>query len=86
MIKSIHASPLMVAGLAMASWETIFRRTWLMATGACSFLEYEAMLSEKMAASVEAVMAFMGGQGTHAILAPYLDRAEANAIRLRAKR
>lgn len=57
-----------------------------MATGTCSIVEYEAMLSEKMAASAEAAMAFVGGQGSYAILVPYLDRAEANAIRLRAKR
>ena len=47
--------------------------------------EYEAMVFEKMAASVEAAMAFMGGQGSHAMLTPYLDRAEANATRLRNK-
>ena len=75
----------MIAGLAIASWETMFHRTWLMATGACSLAEYEAMMSEKMAASVEAAMAFMGGQGSHAMLTPYLDRAEANATRLRNK-
>lgn len=76
----------MFADLVMASWETILHRTWLMAMGTCSLVEYEAMLSEKVAASVEAAVAFMGGQGARAILAPYLDRAEANAVRLRAKR
>ena len=76
----------MVADLALASWETIFHRTWLMAMGTCSLVEYEAMLSEKVAASMEAAVAFIGGQGTRAIFAPYLDRAEANAVRLRAKR
>lgn len=85
MTNMFYVSPSMVAGLAIASWETIFHRTLLMAMGTCSFVEYEAMLSEKMAASVEAAMALIGGQGSHAILAPYLDRAEANAIRLRAK-
>lgn len=56
-----------------------------MAMGTCSLAEYEAMMSEKMPASVEAAMAFMGGQGGHAILTPYLDRAEANVARLRVK-
>lgn len=86
MTNTLHASPCMVAGLAIASWETVFHRTWLMAMGTCSLLEYEAMLSEKLGASMEAAVAFIGGQGTCAILAPYLDRAEANAIRLRTKR
>ena len=69
----------------MASWETIFHRTWLIAMGTCSLAEYEAMVSEKMAASVETAMAFMGGQGSYAMLAPFLHRAEANATRLRSK-
>ena len=53
-----------------------------MATGACSLAEYEAMMSAKVAASVEAAMAFMDGQGSHAMFTPYLGRAEANATRL----
>ena len=85
MTNVFYGLPCTVASLATASWETMFHRTWMMAMGTCSFVEYEAMLLEKLAASMEAAVAVIGGQGTHAILAPYLDRAEANATRLRSK-
>jgi len=42
--------PLMMAELAMASWETIARRTSMIARGTCSPAEYQRMIIEKAAA------------------------------------
>ena len=69
--------------LGLASWETIWHRLALMASGTCSAAEYHSMVCEKMAASHASMMALMmGGNGT-AIMAPYLKAATANAKRLR---
>ncbi len=69
--------------LAFASWETIFHRTVLIASGTCSVAEYHSMVSEKMAASQVSMMAFMTGGNCAAVIAPYLKAASANAKRLR---
>ena len=39
--------PLMMAELTLASWETIARRTLMMAQGTCSPAEYRRMVREK---------------------------------------
>ena len=39
--------PVMMAELTFASWETIARRTWMMAQGTCSPAEYRRMVHEK---------------------------------------
>ena len=67
----------------MASWETIFHRTVMMATGTCSAAEYQSMVSEKMAASHASMSALMAGESGEAVIAPYLTAASANAKRLR---
>ena len=69
--------------LALASWETIFHRTMLIANGTCSAAEYHSMVSEKMAASQASMMALMTGGSGVAVIAPYLKAASANAKRLR---
>ena len=77
--------PLMMAELAMASWETIARRTAMIARSACSPTEYQRMVIEKAAALQQSAMAVMTGRGKKAVLAPWHKRATANARRLRRK-
>jgi hypothetical protein len=76
---------LAMARLTAASWETIWRRTSLMARGACSPAEYRRMTAEKVAAMQTATRALMGGKGQAAVLAPFVSRAGRNAKRLRRK-
>ncbi len=79
------AFPMMMAELTMASWETIFHRSVMMAQGTCSALEYQRMMSEKAAAMQAAAAAMITGKGEAAVIAPFLTRARANAKRLRRK-
>jgi hypothetical protein len=78
-----RALPLMVAELMMASWETIARRSVMMAKGTCSPAEYRRMAMEKAAAMQLSALAVMGGRGKRQALAPWHKRATANAKRLR---
>jgi Na+/glutamate symporter len=75
--------PVMMTELAMASWETIYHRTLLMAQGTCAISEYQRMFVEKAEAMQASTMALMTGRGNAAALAPYLVRSRANARRLR---
>jgi len=75
----------MMAELAMASWETIARRTAMIARGTCSPAEYQRMVMEKAAAFQQSAIAVMTGRGKKAALAPWHKRASANARRLRRK-
>ncbi len=77
------ALPLLFAELAIASWETVWHRTALMATGACTNAEYERMVHEKMHAVQQASLALMTGQDTETVLRPFHLKATANARRLR---
>ena len=89
MKSSQHASslsaPLMLAELAWASWETIARRTLMMAQSTCSLAEYEQMIVEKTAAAVEIGMLLASPTvaSAEALLHPWHSRATANARRLR---
>jgi hypothetical protein len=74
----------MMTELAMASWETIWHRTALIASGACSMAEYESMVSEKMGAMTQASFALLAGKEPEAVLRPFHVKAMANAKRLRA--
>ena len=74
-----------MAQLAVASWETILRRTLMMAQGRCSPAEYRRMVAEKAAAVRSSTTALMAGKGESAVLAPFVTRARANAKRLRRK-
>jgi hypothetical protein len=75
----------MMTELAMASWETIARRSTMIARGALSAAEYQRMVLEKAAALQESALAMMTGRGKKAALAPWHKRATANARRLRRK-
>ena len=77
--------PVMMAELAMASWETIARRTTMIARGTLSPAEYQRMIIEKAAALQQSTLAVMTGRGKKAALAPWHKRATANARRLRWK-
>jgi hypothetical protein len=76
---------MMMVQLAVASWETITRRTLMMAQGACSAAEYRRMAAEKVAAVQISAAALLRGRGQTAVLAPFVVRARANAKRLRRK-
>ncbi len=77
------ALPIMWTELAVASWETVWHRTALMATGACSPAEYERMVSEKMRAVHQSSLALMAGRQAEDVLRPFHKHATANARRLR---
>jgi hypothetical protein len=83
--RRTRALPLMMAELAMASWETIARRTAMIARGTCTLGEYQRMMMEKAAALQESAIAVMSGRGEKAALGPWHKRATANARRLRRK-
>jgi hypothetical protein len=74
-----------MASLAAASWETIFRRTLMIAQGTCSPAEYRRMAAEKLAAVQLSTAALLNGRSHAAVLAPFVSRARANAKRLRRK-
>lgn len=85
MTKSNRNLPTMMTQLTLASWETIYHRTLMMALGTCSAAEYQRMVMEKAAAMQASTLALMTGRGHEAALAPYLVRSRANARRLRRK-
>jgi hypothetical protein len=80
-------APLMMAELAWASWETIARRTLMMAQSTCSAAEYRRMVHEKAAAAVETgrLLSSSKSASAEALLKPWHSRATANAKRLRRK-
>jgi hypothetical protein len=82
---SSYVVPVMMARLAAASWETIWRRSLMMAEGTCSLAEYQRMTAEKIAAMQTSMGALMTGRGHAAALAPFVNRTRANARRLRRK-
>jgi hypothetical protein len=75
----------MMAELAAASWETIARRSGVIARGSFTAAEYQRMVMEKAGALQQSVIALMTGRGKQAALAPWHKRATANARRLRRK-
>ena len=81
------SAPLMIAELAWASWETIVRRTVMMAQSTCSSAEYQRMLDEKTAAALEigGLLLAPCGASAEALLTPWHSRATANAKRLRSR-
>ena len=87
--RKVTPLPLLMAELTFASWETIARRSLLMATGRCSRREYDRMVSEKVAAAMQSARRFAasgGRTGLPSLLTPFRDRAAANASRLRRRR
>jgi hypothetical protein len=83
--RRLSPLPLMVAQLSMASWETIFHRTMMMAQGTCSPAEYRKMVTEKAAAMQASTRALVARKGSKAVLTPFIWRARGNAKRLRRK-
>jgi hypothetical protein len=80
--------PAMVTDLMSASWETIVRRTMLIAQNRCSPAEYQRMVAEKAdaaAASGRKFIASAGKVSMASVLAPWRRAAVANAKRLRKK-
>ena len=78
----------MMMELTFASWETIGRRTLMMASGTCSPAEYARMGKEKATAAKRsaAVLARSGAAADWTeLLAPWHFRATSNARRLRRK-
>ena len=81
--SDVFALPIMWTELAVASWETVWHRTALMVTGACTSTEYERMVHEKMRAVQLSGAALMAGGQAEDVLRPFHKRATANARRLR---
>ena len=78
------STPFMMAELAWASWETIARRSLMMAQNTCSAAEYNRMVAEKTAAMLDISRALISpGVSAEALLKPLHSRATANAKRLR---
>lgn len=77
-----------MAELTVASWETIFYRSLMMAQGTFSNTEFKRMVAEKMRAARHSALAMMvprvDGHLT-AFVAPWHRRATANAKRLRSR-
>jgi hypothetical protein len=80
--------PVMMMEMAFASFETVGRRSLMMACGRCSPAEYSRMVLEKMAATNRsaALLARSGKTPDWTVLlAPWHLRATSNARRLRRK-
>jgi hypothetical protein len=79
---------MMLTDLTLAFWETIARRTMLIAQNRCSKAEYRRMVREKAQAAMETGLrlASSGGQASiNSLMAPWYSRVTANAKRLRKK-
>jgi hypothetical protein len=79
--------PIMMMELAAASWETIARRSLMMARGTCSPAEYRRMVAEKVAAwqQTAKLAARSAKAPASVLLSPWRRKATANARRLRRK-
>lgn len=86
--KRTASLPSLLTELTFASWETIARRSLMIAQNSCSPAEYQRMIAEKAQAAAESSMILMAGGGRTpmaALLEPWRKRARANAKRLRRK-
>ncbi len=78
--------PWMMTDLMLSSWETLARRTLLMAQNTCSPAEYQRMITEKTQAATETSLKLLTGDYSAAsLMSPWLKRSKANATRLRKK-
>ena len=77
--------PVLLAEMTLASWETIARRSLMMAQGTCSAAEYRRMVFEKLLAMQRGGLALMlpSKRRAAAAIAPWHRAARANAKRLR---
>ena len=76
----------MMTELGVTSWETILRRTAMIARGTCAPAEYQRMVVEKIAAAQKSAAVLARGGSASAALAPFLKRTKANVRRLRRSR
>jgi hypothetical protein len=76
----------MMTEMMLASWETIARRTLMIAQNTCTPAEYKRMAMEKAAALQRSALAVMSGRDARTVLAPWHRIATANVKRLRKKR
>lgn len=86
--RKTSSLPMMMTDLMLASWETMARRTLLIAQNKCSPAEYRRMVREKVAAAATSgirVISSSGKASMASVLAPWRSRAVANARRLRKK-
>ena len=86
--KRVACLSQLMCELTCASWETIARRSLMMAQGTCSPAEYQRMIAEKAQAAAASSVILMAGGGRASIadvLGPWRSRARANAKRLRRK-
>lgn len=86
--RKTSSLPVMMTDLMLASWETMARRTLLIAQNKCSPAEYRRMVREKVAAAATSgirVISSSGKASMASVLAPWRSRAVANASRLRKK-
>jgi hypothetical protein len=76
---------ILLAEMTLASWETIARRSLMIAAGTCSTAEYQRMVAEKAMAMQRSSLALMRPSAgrVSAALAPWHRAARANAKRLR---
>ena len=79
--------PTMMMQTTLAAMEVIVRRTTMIATGTCSTAEYVRMVDEKMTAlsHTAATLARPGPTTAESLLAPWHEKATANAERLRSE-
>ena len=78
--RRLASLPQMMTELAIASWETIAYRSWMMALGSFTQAEYDRMITEK----AEAVqLGPWDAAVAVSVVAPWHRRAKANARRLR---
>ncbi len=78
--------PILLAEMTLASWETIARRSLMIALGTCSPAEYRRMVTEKAMAMQRSAFALMlpaRRDPAAAAIAPWHRAARANARRLR---
>jgi hypothetical protein len=80
--------PVLIAELALHSWETMARRLGMMALGTCSAAEYQRMVTEKLVAAQRSALALLlpSADPGSAALAPWHRAAAANAKRLRRRK
>jgi hypothetical protein len=80
--------PILLAEMTLASWETIARRSLMIAAGTCSPAEYRRMVREKAIALQRSGLALMrlSPDRVSTALAPWHRAARANARRLRKRR
>jgi hypothetical protein len=77
--------PAIMTEMMFASFETIARRSCMLAQGKCSPTEFARMVLEKQQALLLSGSALLGGASAASILAPFHRGATANAKRLRRK-